>query len=83
MCTNSPNQHQSQRQSHTISSKSAALSIVNLHSNATRREIVLQYRKLVARLYHPDKWYIERDFSYAQGIEIFKKIADAKNYLLN
>ena len=65
----------------TIASKSSALTVLQLHPKATRREIILQYRNL-ARTYHPDKWNKDKPFDKREGSERFKLIANARDFLL-
>ena len=68
--------------SHIIQSRSMALIILKLYLTATSREIILQYRSLACRFYL-DKWKSDLVFTKEYGIEYFKSIANAREYLLH
>jgi len=70
-----------QSQYTSVTSRASALKILQLHNKATKREITLQYRFL-ARIYHPDKWCELKPFSRNDGAEMFKSIANARDFLL-
>ena len=59
-----------------------ALNYLELKTNASHREIILQFRML-SRKYHPDKWNPSRNFSKEEGLEKFKCIANARDFLLD
>ena len=60
----------------THHSKESALTRLGLPMNATRKEIVMQYRKL-ARYFHPDKWNNQKRYSLKTCETQFKDIANA------
>ena len=79
------NANQSNNSNHiqntNVKSRASALRTLQLHTKATRREVVLQYRHL-ARTYHSDKWNENKPFSRDDSAEMFKLIANARDFLL-
>ena len=62
-------------------SRRSALLHLDLPPNASRREVIMQFRML-SRQFHPDKWNASKPFSKEEGIEKFKIIANAREFLL-
>ena len=60
--------------------RALACSHLSLPYNASRREIITQFR-ILSRTYHPDKWNNSRPFTISEGVEKFQIIANAKEYL--
>ena len=57
--------------------RSLAYSHLSLPHNATRREIITQFR-ILSRTYHPDKWNTSRSFTKAESVKKFQMIANTK-----
>ena len=62
--------------------KTTALRHLDLLINKTRREFIMKFR-ILSRSYHPEKWHSSKSFSKEEGIERFKIIANARDYLLD
>ena len=58
-----------------------ALLQLDLPPNASRREVIMQFRTL-SRQFHPDKCNASKPFSKEEEIEKFKIIANAREFLL-
>ena len=58
-----------------------AKKILSVESNYSRREITLRFR-ILARKFHPDKWTPESKYSKDVCMEKFKRIANARDLLM-
>ena len=79
--TSPPSPPPNQNNNNKMTRRSALLHL-DLLPNASRREVIIQFR-ILSRQFHPDKWNTSKPFSKKEGIEKFKTIANAREFLLD